>query len=437
MHLTHIFEKHMSCDITRVDVQTGDADSKARMPLALPPIIVYPTHGFANRLRFIASVVHWIREIERNVAAESGEAGAAALREGGQVPVWVFWSASSVCTIRASDFLERTRPGAGGVWFFDAESDAKRVMETLRSVTGHPKTGLPVPYFTNNPTFVPTSSHLIGSTSQSRTTHANKIDLSRVKEWVRMCKRPGSVPPHGALSGGHLFGPNMTYMEQHRSQFYHSRIIPFLQPWVRKSIAPIRQTVVNWRLPVTQRGPLRIGIHFRHFRKKYDELDEYDFTQSSPIESFRHVLQRIRHPKRCTFLVVSNDRSSIKKICDILVHDCQVPSENINNGAASAQRTTSATDLGDRSSLSGMKQSIIDFFDLAGCDIIVSSWKSSFSFESAVVGMRPQIHPVSINTWENVPKTEPWLARMPIRHMSKRMILSRSNLPLLQSAFLI
>ena len=98
-----------------------------------PPLILYPTHGFANRLRFIASGVIWIRRME-DIA-----------RTRVQIPVWVIWKSTPDCNINVGDFLHIKSGGVNGVWFLDADADCKKISVALNRATKQS-----VPYFSNN-----------------------------------------------------------------------------------------------------------------------------------------------------------------------------------------------------------------------------------------------------------------------------------------------
>ena len=406
-----------------------------------PPLILYPTHGFANRLRFIASGVIWIRRMEEMARVRV------------QIPIWIVWRSTPECAINVSDFLHTKSGGVSGIWFLDADADAQKIRAALNRVTKQS-----VPYFTNNVTI--NTSFIEKRVGDSKTTHVNKIDKDKVRQWIALGQLPMTSDRSGPrgdvsysfLTGGHVFWHGVlsgfNEAEELRSQFYLSRIVPYLKRWACRPNS-IRPTFIDWSTKPSLRPPTLVGIHFRDFCCQFDQSDNYDFTKSSPLSAFSTVLKRIRHPKTTRFLIVSNSSSAIEDLKTLLVNECKVPRCNIRqppeelirsdgeNVSISHISSKDRIQRGNRNSVQSMRQSVIDFFALAGCDIVVSTKGSSFSQESSIIGMRPQIHPVSQMTWKQQSNTEPWIARKPIRHLSRTCIISRASIPILCSAFIL
>lgn len=394
-----------------------------------PPLLLYPTHGFANRLRFIACATVWLRKIESEFKSDV------------RIPIWIIWENTVECNINVDNFLRKS-DGHDGIWFLDAKRDVEKVMTALRRATKQVS-----PYFSNNPTFIPSYKSLRGSLEIDKSFHANRLDMPLVRKWVRLgtCPKTDTRPidlSYAALTGGHIFGQQLfsgsAKLEEMRSSFYLRRIVPFLKRWAYKPNS-IRPTFVDWSMDYTKRDPLIVGIHYRDYIAQFDAADHLKFTESSPLQSFENVIKRLHYPRHTYFLIVSNSIEGIKSIKNILRKRCNVPAANIRETKQEIQPPEAPKlDRSNRSSEQSMRQSIIDFFALAACDIVVSSWGSSFSTESSIVGMRPQIHPVSVNQWDKIESSnQSWIGKTPIKHVSRRMVLVRSNIPLLCSTFLI
>ena len=139
----------------------------------------------------------------------------------------------------------------------------------------------------------------------------------------------------------------------------------------------------------------KIGIHFRDIIKQFDQLDidnndVVNFTNNSPLESFKNTINKLKQDELNQLIIVSNSDKAIRYL-----------SENLSN----ITFITTTTCKYDRNNKEDMIDSVVDFLILSKCDMIIGSYFSSFSDEASFFNLIPKVTPLSNNLISNISET--------------------------------
>tara|TARA_E500000178_G_scaffold351715_1_gene413461 strand:+ start:1512 stop:2468 length:957 start_codon:yes stop_codon:yes gene_type:complete len=139
----------------------------------------------------------------------------------------------------------------------------------------------------------------------------------------------------------------------------------------------------------------KIGIHYRDIIKQFDQLDidnndVVNFTNNSPLESFKNTINKLKHVDLNHFIVVSNSDKAIKYL-----------SEHFTDISFLVTETSKY----DRNNKADMIDSVVDFLILSRCDMIIGSYFSSFSDEASFFNLIPKVTPLSNNLISNISET--------------------------------
>ena len=139
----------------------------------------------------------------------------------------------------------------------------------------------------------------------------------------------------------------------------------------------------------------KIGIHYRDIIKRFDQLDinnndVVNFTENSPLESFKNTLNKLNFDNSNHFIVVSNSDKADKYL-----------SENFKDITFIKTETSKY----DRNNKEDMFNSVIDFLILSKCDMIIGSYFSSFSDEASFFNVIPKVTPLSNNLISKISET--------------------------------
>lgn len=139
----------------------------------------------------------------------------------------------------------------------------------------------------------------------------------------------------------------------------------------------------------------KIGIHYRDIIKRFDQLDidnnhVVNFTENSPLESFKNTINKLKNYDLNHFIVVSNSDKAINYL-----------SEHITNISFLVTETSKY----DRNNKADMIDSVVDFLILSKCDMIIGSYFSSFSDEASFFNVIPKVTPLSNNLIGNISET--------------------------------
>ena len=139
----------------------------------------------------------------------------------------------------------------------------------------------------------------------------------------------------------------------------------------------------------------KIGIHYRDIIQRFDQLDinnngVVNFTENSPLESFKNTIDKLKHDNSNHFIIVSNSNKAVKYL-----------SENFKD----IRFIKTETSKYDRNNREDMINSIIDFLILSKCDMIIGSYFSSFSDEASFFNVIPKVTPLSNNLISKISET--------------------------------
>lgn len=139
----------------------------------------------------------------------------------------------------------------------------------------------------------------------------------------------------------------------------------------------------------------KIGIHYRDIIGRFDQLDidnnhVVNFTENSPLESFKNTINKLKNYDLNHFIVVSNSDKAINYL-----------SEHITNISFLVTETSKY----DRNNKADMIDSVVDFLILSKCDMIIGSYFSSFSDEASFFNVIPKVTPLSNNLIGNISET--------------------------------
>lgn len=168
------------------------------------------------------------------------------------------------------------------------------------------------------------------------------------------------------IKGGHEFKhpdiPIVSFLKQ-KQQFYQSLIFS----------SKVNKTIRSYDFDMSE----CVGIHFRDYLPKYDALDNRDFSQVSPLESFTELIKKIYTKNTNTkFFLSSNTNKAIDSIKTIIPQENIYTMENIDTS---------------RNTSTGVVHAVANLVYLSRCKYIIGTLMSSYSDEACFFNLISKI----------------------------------------------